>query len=95
MSWGHAVSKDLNSWRELPVALTEEKGVMIFSGSAVVDSRNTSGFGNNGAAALVAIYTGHSPGLQTQNIAYSTDHGRTWTKYGGNPVIDIHEAEFR
>ena len=95
MSWGHAVSRDLTSWRELPVALAEEKGVMIFSGSAVVDSRNTSGFGKDGVAPLVAIYTGHSPGLQTQNIAYSTDRGRTWTKYAGNPVIDIRAAEFR
>ena len=95
MSWGHAVSKDLNGWRELPVALAEENGVMIFSGSAVVDARNTSGFGKEGAAPLVAIYTGHGHGLQTQNIAYSTDHGRTWTKFAGNPVIDIHAAEFR
>jgi fructan beta-fructosidase len=95
MSWGHAVSKDLMAWEELPVALKEENGIMMFSGSAVVDSANSSGFGVNGEAPLVAIYTGHTPTLQTQNIAYSTDHGRTWTKYAKNPVIDIGEADFR
>ena len=55
MSWGHAVSKDLVTWQQLPVALTEENGIMIFSGSAVVDSGNTSGFGKNSGAPLVAI----------------------------------------
>ena len=95
MSWGHAVSRDLVSWRQLPVALPEENGTMIFSGSAVVDWKNTSGFGKNGIPPLVAIYTGHRPGLQNQNIAYSTDSGRSWVKYAENPVLDIHEAEFR
>src|SRR5512133_157164 len=95
MSWGHAVSHDLVSWRQLPVALHEENGIMIFSGSAVVDWKNTSGFGKNGVPPLVAIYTGNRPGLQSQNLAYSTDSGRTWTKYPENPVLDIHEAEFR
>ena len=95
MSWSHAVSKDLTSWHELPVALTEENGVAIFTGSSVLDSANTSGFGRNGVAPLVAIYTGNSKGLQTQNIAYSIDHGQTWTKYLGNPVIDLHESDFR
>ncbi len=95
MSWGHAVSRDLLSWGELPVALSEEDRIMIFSGSAVVDWKNTSGFGKHGIPPLVAIYTGDRPGLQNQNIAYSTDSGRTWTKYSENPVLDIHEAEFR
>lgn len=95
MSWGHAVSHDLTRWQELPVALTEENGVMIFTGSAVADTPNTSGFGKDGVSPLVAIYTGNSKGLQTQNVAYSTDRGRTWTKYAGNPVLDLHEAEFR
>lgn len=95
MSWGHAVSNDLVSWRELPVALKEENGVAIFTGSAVLDAANTSGFGKGGIAPLVAIYTGNSAGLQTQNIAYSVDRGRTWTKYAGNPVIDLHESDFR
>ena len=95
MSWGHAVSKDLVRWEHLPVALREEDGVMIFSGSAVVDHNNTSGFGQGGKPPMVAIYTGHGHGKQVQSIAYSNDRGRTWTKYAGNPVIDIASPEFR
>src|SRR6201985_321914 len=59
MSWGHAVSPDLLHWRELPVALPEENGTMIFTGSVVVDSQNSSGFCAAGTSCLVAIYTGH------------------------------------
>src|SRR3954467_8460323 len=70
MSWGHAVSRDLLHWQELPVALAEENGIMMFSGSAVVDENNTSGL-CTGKSCLVAIYTGHTPSRQTQNIAYS------------------------
>jgi len=98
MSWGHAVSRDLVHWNDLPIALTEENGIMIFSGSVVVDWHNSSGLcrGRQGdSSCLVAIYTGHSEHLQTQNIAYSNDQGRTWTKYPGNPVIDLHLAGFR
>jgi sucrose-6-phosphate hydrolase SacC (GH32 family) len=97
MSWGHAVSKDLVRWEHLPVALYEENDVMIFSGSAVVDWRNTSGFGREGRPPMVAIYTGHytKKPLQNQHIAYSNDRGRTWTKYSGNPVLDIGAKDFR
>ena len=95
ISWGHSVSKDLTRWQQLPVALPEENGIMIFTGSAVIDSRNTSGFGGSSGVPMVAVYTGNSKGSQTQNIAYSSDRGRTWAKFAGNPVIDIHEAEFR
>jgi fructan beta-fructosidase len=95
MSWGHAVSDDLVHWQHLPIAIHEEYGIMAFSGSAVVDEKNTSGFGVGGQPPLVAIYTGHGLGRQTQDLAYSNDRGRTWTKYAGNPVIDIDEAEFR
>jgi fructan beta-fructosidase len=99
MSWGHAVSQDLVHWKDLPVALSEENGVMIFSGSTVVDWHNSSGFcrgtGKEAPSCLVAIYTGHSDKLQTQNIAYSNDKGRTWTKYSQNPVIDLHLSSFR
>jgi fructan beta-fructosidase len=99
MSWGHAVSWDLLHWKHLPVALAEENGVMVFSGSTVVDWQNTSGFcgatGTETASCLVAIYTGQSDKLQTQNLAYSNDRGRTWTKYANNPVIDLHLAGFR
>jgi sucrose-6-phosphate hydrolase SacC (GH32 family) len=97
MSWGHTVSEDLVHWKHLPLALAEENGVMIFSGSAVVDWKNTSGFGKDGKPPLVAIYTGHytEKPLQNQQIAYSNDRGRTWTKYEGNPVIDIGYKDFR
>lgn len=97
MSWAHAVSRDLVRWEHLPLALAEENGVMIFSGSAVVDWKNTSGFGLDGKPPLVAIYTGHhtSKPLQNQHIAFSNDKGRTWTKYTGNPVLDLGEADFR
>ena len=101
MSWGHAVSKDLVHWQELPVALPEEAGVMIFTGSTVVDRLNTSGFCANGKACMVAIYTGHTPktnampALQTQNLAFSNDRGRTWTKYAQNPVLNLNMSDFR
>ena len=97
MSWAHAVSRDLTHWEHLPLALAEENGVMIFSGSAVVDWKNTSGFGRDGRPPLVAIYTGHhtTKPLQNQQIAFSNDRGRTWTKYSGNPVLDLGEADFR
>lgn len=95
ISWGHAVSRDLVHWEHLPIALHEEYGVMAFSGSAVVDWENTSGFGRAGEPPLVAIYTGHGHGKQTQELAFSTDRGRTWTKYTGNPVLDIGRKNFR
>lgn len=97
MSWGHAVSRDLVHWEHLPLALAEENGVMIFSGSAVVDWKNSSGFGRNGRPPLVAIYTGHytDKPLQNQQIAYSNDRGRTWTKFADNPVLDVKMADFR
>ncbi len=101
MSWGHAVSPDLIHWQELPVALPEANGVMIFTGSTVVDTSNTSGFCTGGKACMVAIYTGHTPktdqrpGLQTQNLAYSNDRGRTWTKFSGNPVLSLNLPDFR
>ena len=99
MSWGHAVSKDLLHWQELPVALPEKDGVMIFTGSVVVDRENISGFCGSGEECLVAIYTGNSDTpqghRQTQNIAYSLDNGRTWTSYAGNPVLDLHMSDFR
>jgi fructan beta-fructosidase len=99
MSWGHAVSRDLVHWKPLQLALSEESGVAIFSGSTVVDWHNTSGFcrgtGTKVPSCLVAIYTGHSDKLQTQNLAYSNDKGRTWIKYEQNPVIDLHLSSFR
>lgn len=83
LSWGHATSTDLIHWQEQPVALTPDDLGMIFSGSAVVDADNTAGFG---AGAIVAMYTSAGD-YQQQSIAYSTDGGRTFTKYENNPVI--------
>ncbi|MDK1474787.1 GH32 C-terminal domain-containing protein [Streptomyces sp. 549] len=97
MSWGHAVSKDLVHWEELPLALSHDDEEMVFSGGAVVDWDNTTGFGTKKNPPMVAIYTSayKNGGKQAQSLAYSTDRGRTWTKYQGNPVIDIGSNDFR
>jgi sucrose-6-phosphate hydrolase SacC (GH32 family) len=98
MSWGHAVSRDLVHWQDLPVALEEKNGIMIFSGSAVVDAQNSSGLctaHDSDRSCLIVIYTGHTAERQTQNIAFSNDRGRTWTKYKHNPVIDLGLKNFR
>jgi len=95
MHWGHATSKDLVHWEHKPIALFPDKKGLIFSGSAVVDFGNTSGFGTTDNPPLVAIFTYHlmedekegRTDFQTQGIAYSIDNGKTWTKYEGNPVI--------
>lgn len=95
MHWGHAISKDLVHWEQQPIALYPDQYGTIFSGSAVVDWNNTSGFGSKDKPAMVAIYTYHdhlqenfgSNTFQSQGIAYSLDNGRTWTKYDGNPVL--------
>lgn len=84
MHWGHAVSRDLIHWQHLPIALYPDEHGMIFSGSAVVDWKNTAGFGKE---AMVAIFTYNNGHVETQNLAHSTDRGRTWTKYAGNPVV--------
>jgi len=88
MSWGHAVSKDLIHWKELSDVMFPDKLGTIFSGTAVIDYNNTSGFGKDGIPPMVAIYTVHSPDNERQCIAYSRDKGRTFNKYEGNPVID-------
>ncbi|MEV5159405.1 GH32 C-terminal domain-containing protein [Streptomyces sp. NPDC053728] len=97
MSWGHAVSTDLMHWKELPLALSHDDEEMVFSGSAVIDWNNTTGFGTKENPPMVAIYTSYdkSTGSQAQSLAYSNDRGRTFTKYDGNPVIDIGSKEFR
>lgn len=85
MHWGHAVSKDLVHWEHLDPAIARDPVGHIFSGSSVVDKKNTAGFGKN---AIIAIYTNHSVNHgEVQCIAYSNDNGRTFTKYEGNPVL--------
>ena len=95
MHWGHATSNDLVHWQHQPIALYPDSLGYIFSGSAVVDAANTTGFGKNGQMPLVAIFTSHDPkrqkehrnDVENQSIAYSLDEGKTWTKYSGNPVL--------
>jgi len=95
MHWGHAVSTDLLHWQHLPIALYPDSLGYIFSGSAVIDFNNTSGFGSADNPPMIAIYTYHNPKLealglsnyQYQSIAYSLDKGRTWVKYHNNPVL--------
>ncbi|MBO7417979.1 MAG: GH32 C-terminal domain-containing protein [Bacteroidaceae bacterium] len=91
MNWGHAISRDLVTWEHLPVAIAPDGLGTIFSGSAVVDKNNTAGFG---AGAIVAFYT-QASARQMQSIAYSTDNGRTFKKYAGNPVLTGDVADFR
>jgi len=88
MSWGHAMSNDLIHWKELPVVLYPDTLGAIFSGTAVIDYNNTSGFGKEGIPPMVVIYTANSSDNERQCIAYSLDKGMTFTKYSGNPVID-------
>jgi len=94
MSWGHAVSRDLVHWKELPVALDPDPLGTMYSGSAVVDWNNTAGFATGSEKALVAMYTAAGKPF-TQGLAFSVDRGRTWTKYSGNPTIGHIVAENR
>jgi fructan beta-fructosidase len=85
MHWGHAVSKDLLHWEELPISIYPHKfGDWAFSGSAVVDAANTSGWKSGDGDLLVGAYTSTGRG---ECIVYSNDRGRTWTEYDGNPVV--------
>lgn len=85
MHWGHAVSRDLIHWEHLEPAIARDPVGHIFSGSSVVDKKNTAGFGKD---AIIAIYTNNSVNHdEVQCIAYSNDNGRTFTKYEGNPVL--------
>ncbi|NER10379.1 fructan beta-fructosidase [Muriicola jejuensis] len=95
MHWGHATSTDLLHWENKPIALYPDKNGLIFSGSAVVDTENTSGLGTKDNPPLVAVFTYHDMekekaggnDYQTQGVAYSLDNGETFTVYEGNPVL--------
>jgi len=86
MHWGHAVSKDLIHWQELPTALySPDHDHMAFSGGAVVDPQNTTGFRRDGVDPLIATYTRTESG---EHLALSYDNGRTFEEYEGNPVVE-------
>ena len=91
MTWGHSTSKDLLHWKYQGDAILPDVIGTIFSGSAVVDKNNTAGFGEG---AVVALYTSAGEN-QTQSMAYSTDGGKTFTKYAGNPIITSNVPDFR
>jgi fructan beta-fructosidase len=93
--WGHAVSADLISWAHLPIALAPDRLGSIWSGSAIVDWRDSSGFFEGGHG-LVAIFTQWNDGAQSQSLAFSRDRGRTWATFAGNPVLpDPGYGDFR
>jgi fructan beta-fructosidase len=101
MSWGHAVSTDLVHWNQFPVAIPDDEKAAIFTGSSVVDAQNSSGLCKNPqGSCIVSIYTGYSPKTataqerQAENLAFSQD-GLTWTKYSGNPVLDLGRSDTR
>lgn len=91
MNWGHAISRDLTHWEHLPVAIAPDGLGTVFSGSCVVDKNNTAGFGKD---AIIALYTS-AGASQMQSMAYSTDNGRTFHKYAGNPVLTSDIPDFR
>jgi levanase/fructan beta-fructosidase len=91
MHWGHSTSRDLLNWNDEGLAIAPDALGTIFSGSCVVDKNNTAGFGEG---AVVAFYTSAGEN-QTQSMAYSTDNGKTFTKYTGNPVLAADVPDFR
>ncbi|TFK53801.1 hypothetical protein OE88DRAFT_1656123 [Heliocybe sulcata] len=94
--WGHATSNDLFHWTNQQIAIyPPTNDSQLFSGSAVVDVNNTSGFFPNQTNGVVAIYTLNTATAQVQEIAYSSDGGYTFQRYAGNPVIDVNSTQFR
>ena len=91
MTWGHSTSTDLVHWKFQGDPVQPDALGTVFSGSAVVDKENTSGFGKG---AVIALYTSAGEN-QTQSLAYSTDNGKTFTKYEGNPIITSNVPDFR
>ena len=93
MHWGHAVSRDMVHWEELPIAIYPYKfGDWVFSGSAVVDRTNTSGWKKGDNELIVAAYTSTGRG---ECIVYSNDRGRTFQEFDGNPVVKHHGRDPR
>lgn len=90
MTWGHSSSADLVRWEHHPAAIEANGLGTVFSGSSVVDSANTAGFGRD---AVVALYTSADVN-QTQSLAHSSDGGMTFEIYPGNPILTL-ESEAR
>ena len=96
MHWGHATSADLILWQHQKIALYPDDLGYIFSGSAVMDTYNTSGLGTKENPPMIAVFTYHNMefekagkiNMQSQGLAYSLDEGKTWTKYNANPIIN-------
>ena len=91
MTWGHSTSTDLVHWKYEGDAVEPDALGTVFSGSAVVDMENTSGFGKG---AVIALYTSAGES-QTQSLVYSTDNGKTFHKFEGNPIITSNVPDFR
>ena len=96
MTWGHSTTTDLVNWKFEGNAITPDAWGSIFSGSSVVDYENTAGFGEG---AVIAFYTSAKPSpwgdVQMQSMAYSTDNGKTFTKYENNPIVTSEKRDFR
>ncbi len=94
--WGKVTSTDLVHYKEVsPKVMTgEDRNIRYFTGSVVVDKKNTASFGEN---ALIANYTMFDPITknQSQGISYSDSKGERFQYYKGNPVLDIGSTEFR
>ncbi|MCX6996711.1 MAG: glycoside hydrolase family 32 protein [Kiritimatiellaeota bacterium] len=95
MYWGHATSPDMVHWTEQDRALRSFGGDVknrhpnmavknCYSGSGNVDKDNTAGWQKGDEKTLVVVFTDTGCG---EALAYSTDRGKTWTYYDGNPVI--------
>ena len=87
MHWGHAVSKDLVHWQELPIVLYPfRRGYMPYSGAGVVDKDNTAGLKSGPEDPIVLVYPSTGRGIC---LAYSTDAGRTFAEYSDNPLASL------
>ena len=104
MHWGHATTQNWVDWEHHPIALYPDALGTIFSGCAVLDTENHSGLGTQNVPALLAFYTYHQAekessekkDFQTQGLAFSLDHGKTWQMYDHNPVLAVpNSTDFR
>ncbi|OAE00694.1 glycoside hydrolase family 32 protein [Arthrobacter sp. OY3WO11] len=85
--WFHATSTDLVNWKNEGVAIEKFRNGLgdIETGTAVVDTEGTAGFGKG---AVIAVLTQQHDGVQRQSLFYSTDNGYSFQNYNQNPVMD-------